>query len=359
MFRVITSLILLCCFCGIVKAEPQSENSQVNLMRLFGLQPESIRAVSMQEVRDVLERPPNIKDAIFSQLHGAHMRPKALQVSYSLTNCYRCAWSTNGYILANASSEAELFQLSAQNDTMGRFGNTNWHASGNAIVFEDISTDSQKILGEGRFSLAQEPLKLGILPLIVGKAKFLDETNFEAQDILGKKMHGSLIQAGHGLCSGVEYETDGAPGFKYLVTFLMQSNQPEKTSDSISSLAGWMTCSIGLQRTNLVVLMQVSRLELTSELLPETYFEPTRWLSKTSAIPVLSAYAISNQLMIPVGGKLVSTKALNRYEIMEDRPNRRPHVLAMLVAFTLLPLIWGVIQWIKKFKANKPNNKKT
>jgi len=328
-------------------------------MRLFGLQPESIRAVSMQEVREALERPPNIKDAIFSQLHGAYMRPKVLQVSYSLTNCYRCAWSTNGYILANAANEAELFQLSAQSDTMGRFGNTNWHASGNAIVFEAISTGSQHILGEGRFSLAQEPLKLGILPLIVGKAKFLDETNFEAQDILGKKLHGSLIQVDHGMCSGVEYETDGAPGFKYLVTFLMRSNQPEKTSDSISLLGGWMTCSIGLQRTNLIVLMRISRLEFTSELLPETHFEPTEWLSKTSALPVLSAYAFSNQLMIPVNGKLVSAKALNKYEIMEDRPDRRPYVLAILLFFTSLPLIFGVIHWIKKSKANQPTNKTT
>jgi hypothetical protein len=118
-------LLTFACFAS-VESKAQLGELQTNLSKLYGFNPDDITAVSTAEIKRILEDPSKIKDATFKQFHGEYLAPHSSHVVFGITNFYRCAWATNGYLLSVGNDESELNQLTALGDTMGRFGNTNW-----------------------------------------------------------------------------------------------------------------------------------------------------------------------------------------------------------------------------------------
>lgn len=353
---VIFFLIFACI--ASVESKAQLGELQTNLSKLYGFAPNDIADASTAEIKRILEDPPKIKDATFAQFHGGYLKPKlSAAVLFSMTNYYRCAWATNGYLLSLGTDESQLNQLTALGDTMGRFGNTNWHASGSAIVFEDSLTDKTSLLGEDLSSLARQPLKLGIFPLIVGSANFLDNIHFTAMDELSKKaIHGQIIQRDGNKASGIEYEVEAVPGYSYVVVFF-KANESELAGTNFP-IGRWVTYAVGNGKTNLIAMTTIFHIEVTRDALPDDYFAPSSWMAHTSAIPVVKAYAYSNQLMIPLNGQMVSVGSLEKFEVLTDHPERRRIILAVLLIVATLPPVLFLVSHFKRKISRSKNQQK-
>jgi hypothetical protein len=236
--------------------------------------------------------------------------------------------------------------------------------TGSAIVFEDSLTDKTSLLGKDRSSLALEPLKLGILPLVVGSIIFLDNINFTATDFLGKAMHGQLIQRDGQSVSGIEYKTDGVQGYSYIVTFLKnneeESNFPTQyVTYAVASDHGKIDFQAVLhKKIGLADMTCISHIETTHDALPDDYFTPSSWMTHTSAIPVVKAYAYSNQLMIPLNGHMVSVGSLEKFEVLTEHPERRHIVLAVLLIVAILPPVLFLVSHFKRKISRSKNQQK-
>ena len=359
-YFIILCILLFDCLLYTCVADDAGETElrglQTNLAKLYGFAPENIADVSLTSIKQILEAPPEIKDATFVEFHGAYRKSNFSQALFSATNYYRCGWATNGYVLSIGLDESELNTLTAMGDTMGRFGYTNWHASGSAILFEDSLTDTKTVVGKDRSSLALKPLKLGILPLTVGSVNFSDDTRFTAKDFQGKSMKGQFITRNPQTISGIKYETEGVTNYIYVVIFF------RPTKDDSSNVAFpancWATYSVGDGNTNLAGMTRISHIDVTREALPNDFFYPSRWIAQTSSIPIVKAYAFSNQLMIPMSnGKLISAGSLEKFTTTSD-PSRRRIVLVILLMVALLPPVLFVIwQFREKISRNNKQQK--
>jgi hypothetical protein len=216
---------------------------------------------------------------------------------------------------------------------MGRFGVTNWRASGSVVTFGDGVSDSESVLGGNRSSLACVPLRLGVLPLVVGSVRFNGNSQFEAKDwVLGKAIKGKLIASNEQNVSGVEYEIEGASGWSYIVTFL--SDNQDSADKSSFPLHRWASFSLGDGTTNFISMAEFSSIQVTGDALPDNYFHPSQGLSHTSSIPVVNAYIVKNQIMVKTDGRLVpATPGITIRHIAKIRA-----VLVVLILLTIIPI---------------------
>ena len=174
------------------------------------------------------------------------------------------------------------------------------------IIFGDGVSDNESVLGKNRSSLACEPLRLGVLPLVVGSVRFRNDSQFEAKDaVLGKAIKGKLIVSNEQNVSGIEYDIEGYAGWSYIVTFL--SDNQRNADNSSFPIHRWASFSLGPTKTNLMGVTEISSIEVTQDALPDDYFHPSQWLSQTSPIPVVNAHIVKNEVMVEMDGRLVPT----------------------------------------------------
>ena len=309
--------------------EIQTNLARLDIAHLYGIQSERIVAMPLADIKSILENPPNIKDAVF----GVY--------SITGTNYYRCGFATNGYCLGVGNDYSDLATLSALGDVMGRFGVTNWHASGSGIIFDDGTSHSEDVLGRDRSFLAYIPLQLGILPLLVGSVRFQDDRQFEATDSIGGNIGGNtikgrLITDTEQNVSGIEYEVKGFTGWSYIVLFL--SNSQDNTNKSTFQPHRFASFSIGPAQTNLMCITEISSIEVTKDALADNYFHPSQWLSHKSGIPVANEYIVKNQIMVDVDGRLVlvsATPEINAKHIEKIRIFRAVFILLAIIPVLL------------------------
>jgi hypothetical protein len=310
---------------------------QTNLAHSYGIQTESIVAMPLVNIKNVLENPPNIKNAIFREYDGAVYNKDHNVTVFRGTNYYRCGFASNGYCLAVGLADSDLVALSALGNVMGRFGATNWHASGSAIIFDDGISDSENVLGRNRSSLACDPLRLGVLPLLVGSVRFQNDSQFEAKDaIKGKIIKGKLIINNEQNVSGIEYKMEGFTGWSYIVTFL--------SDNSSFPLHRWASFSVGPTRTNLMGMTEISSIQVTDDALSDNYFNPSNWLSHSSPIPVVDAYIVKNQVMVKMDGQLVPATS----EIIRSVAKIRV-IQAIFILLAIIPIF--LVVWHLKHKS--------
>ena len=271
---------------------------------------------------------------------------------------------------------SDLAKLSALGDVMGRFGVTNWRASGSAVIFGDGVSDSRSVLGGNRSSLACEPLRLGVLPLLIGSVRFNGNSQFEAKGDgagLGKVVKGKLIVSSEQNVSGIEYEVEGLTGWSYIVMFL--SDNQHSVDKSSFPLHRWASFALGPTETNftnvnfteaslteanfaetsLMCMTEISGIEVTKDTLPDNYFHPSHWLSQTSPIPVVNAYIVKNQVMVKMDGRLVpATSGITIRPITRIRA-----VLFVLLSLTIIPIFLVVWHLKRKISSNGKTSKST
>lgn len=319
---------------------------QTNLVHSYGIKAEDIAAVPLNDIKSVLENPPNIKDAVFRIYKKPVHTNDDKTVTFLETNFYRCGFSTNGYCFAVGFGNSDITNLSALGNVMGRFGTTNWRASGSGIIYGDGKGDNENILGSSRSSLACLPLRLGVVPLVVGSARFQGNNQFEARDTIeGKLIKGRLILAGDQNASGIKYEIDGLSGCYYMVIFL--SDKHQSSDKSIFPLHRWATFAIAGGTTNFFISMaDFSSIQVTRDDLLDNYFLPSRWLSHSSPIPVVDAYIVKNQIMVKMDGRLVPATPNITFRPMIKIYAIRAFIVVLLIAPVVF-VVWTLKRKVK------------
>ncbi len=327
---------------------------QENVGRWYGL--EDTTTVPLDGVRKCLTNDWNIKDATFAKYVDARRSPEMERLVYGETNYYRCAWATNGYVLAVAQNQNELMELTARGDTMGRVGGTNWRASGNTIVFDDGRKNSASLLGQDRAAVASVPLRLGIAPLAVRSLHFRDEVHFVATDVFGKEMRGALILHEGQRVSGMAYETAGAVGWIYVVAFY--AGESESGGNGEYPVRRWASFAVGPNQTNLMSTTVLSAIQVSADPLPDNYFEPQGWIKNELPIPVVIGHVVSNQLYVQVDGALVPAGSPMEPPGLSE--SRSPVVWRTLVAVTLLiPVLLWLIWLLRRHAQRAPGQERT
>lgn len=317
---------------------------QTNLVSLYGIKVEDILAVPLLDIKGILENPPNIKDAVFRIYKKPIQNNDHTAVVFSETNYFRCGFASNGYCFAVGHDDSDLNNLSALGNIMGRFGTTNWHASGSSILFDDGVSDSEGVLGRSRSSIASMPLRLGVVPLVVGSARFQGNSQFEARDTVeGKLIKGKLIVNNDQNVSGIEYEIEGLSGWSYIVVFL--SDEHQNYDKSTFPLHRWASFTHGVGNTNFFISMaEFSSIQVTQDALPDNYFNPSNWLSHSSPIPVVDAYIVKNQIMVKMDGQLVPAKTS---EIAIRSIAKIRVIQAVFILLAIIP-VFLLIQHLKR-----------
>ena len=338
-------------------------DTQLKLAQLHGDQGE-ILDISAAFVRLILEHPPNIKDVSFMTYGGPSLvGAKNNNLTYSSTNYYRAGWAPNAYFISMGPSASVTFDLTYTGFVEGKFGPTNWLASGGGVTFTDGKTTSPEYLGQPQTPTARQVLSFGVLPLLVGSVHFNNEKVFMAANFLNGQTNliGRLITSDGETVSGIEYEVAGPEfaGWVYIASFLKTAKSGDSDEiDGSGAVAGitcpfrrWVTYALGPNHeTNFIQGGKVWNVMLTTNAIKESDFYPSRLLSSSAPLPPPQSYVISNQVFVKIANNnLIALGEVKPLHVIDAHYNRRPYVMAFII-LTTMPFLLLLFRAVKSSK---------